>query len=110
MGGIRGETETEIKRIVCLTNILETNSARCVVKVHAADFQRIQLCNVMPAHLHTVQSNFRSKCVTSQKLWLRVDTVVSDVLADFYCLSTHETLRKSEVAEPTATTATQWKN
>lgn len=53
---VRGETETAIKRIVRLTNILETNSARCVVKVHAADFQWIQLCNVMPAYLHTVHT------------------------------------------------------
>lgn len=45
------------KRIVHLTNILKTNSARCVVKVYTADFQGVQLRNVMPADLHIVQNH-----------------------------------------------------
>lgn len=38
-----------------LTDVLETNGAGSIVKVDAADVQRVQLCYVMPSYLRKGQ-------------------------------------------------------
>lgn len=49
-----------------LTNVLETNSTRGVVKVHTADLQRVQLCYMMPSNLQPGKTQFRL-CVSEVK-------------------------------------------
>lgn len=38
---------------ISLTNVLETNGTRGVIKVYTADVQGVQLCYMMTSHLHT---------------------------------------------------------
>lgn len=59
---IWGETD-KTNTFKHLTNILKTNSAWCIIKVYTADFQRVQLCNVMPTDLHTGQNNLHKMYV-----------------------------------------------
>lgn len=68
-------TETERKTLVnintCfifLTNILETNGTRGIIKVYTADAQGVQLCNVVPSYLRTRQHG--SVCVWRVRLQL----------------------------------------
>lgn len=54
--GRRGATEEKMRK-TCLTNILETDSAGCLIKVYAVDVQRVQLCYVVSSYLHKRQSS-----------------------------------------------------
>lgn len=44
-----------VSRFIFLTNVLDTNRTRCIVKVYAADVQGVQLGYVMSSYLHTGQ-------------------------------------------------------
>ncbi len=49
-------------RFIFLTNVLETDGTRGIVKVHTADVQRVQLRYVMPSYLHTGQHSSLHVC------------------------------------------------
>lgn len=86
-----------------LTNILKTNSARCVIKVYTADFQGVQLRNVVPTDLNTVQNNLHTMYLVGQTFGVQLTSIMCLLIFSVY--STHETLRNSK-DRPTATTAT----
>lgn len=54
-GRTRTERETLVNRFIFLTNVLETNGTRCIVKVYTADVHGVQLGYVMPSDLNTGQ-------------------------------------------------------
>lgn len=49
-------------RFMFLTNVLETNGTRGIVKVYTADVQGVQLRYVMPSYLHTGQHSSAYVC------------------------------------------------